>query len=161
MHLDTKVYLEQQFLLVVKQVIELKKIRIELLEEGLVENHFKSGDTIEVDDIIELRKENLKLMNSRPYTVLVTAEELTSFSRETREYIASKKFAGLTIAKALLISGLGQRIIGNFYMQVNRPFIKTRLFTEKDKALAWLRLQYQEFISSGRKKVYDLPEQDQ
>lgn len=110
---------------------------------------------IEVEDITELRKANLAMMKGHPYTVLVTAEELTSFSRETREFIASKKFAGITIAKALLISGLGQRIIGNFYMQINKPYIRTKLFTEREKAIAWLRQQYTDFKKSGRERVYE------
>lgn len=137
------------------QTIELAKIKVTKLEDGLVENYFKAGDTIEVEDIIDLRKANLLIMQEKPYTVLVAAEELTSFSRETREFIANKKFAGITIAKALLISGLGQRIIGNFYMQINKPFIRTRLFTEREKAIAWLRQQYADFKKSGREKVYD------
>lgn len=127
------------------QTIELKKIRIQRLEEGIVENYFLSGESIEIADFRELRKENLKLMGETPYTVLVTAEELTSFTREAREFVASKEYAGITIAKALLISGLGQRIIGNFYMQVNKPYIKTKLFSDRQKAMDWLRQQYLEY----------------
>jgi len=129
----------------VNQTIELKKIRIQRLEEGIVENYFLSGESIEIADFRELRKENLKLMGETPYTVLVTAEELTSFTREAREFVASKEYAGITIAKALLISGLGQRIIGNFYMQVNKPYIKTKLFSDRQKAMDWLRQQYLEY----------------
>lgn len=123
--------------------IQLKKSTVFLLEEGIVENAFKGGEPIEVEDFYELREANLKLMEKKPYTVLVTAEELTSFTKEARELIASKRFSGITIAKALLISGLGQRIIGNFYMRVNKPYIKTRLFTDRQKAMEWLRLEYQ------------------
>lgn len=119
------------------------------LEEGMVENVFKSGEPIEAEDFYELRETNLNLMNHKPYTVLVTAEELTSFTKEARELIASKAFAGITIAKALLISGLGQRLIGNFYMKVNKPYIKTRLFTDREKATDWLRQE----LHSHKSKV--------
>jgi hypothetical protein len=127
----------------VNPTIQLKKIRIQQIEEGIVENYFLSGESIEVDDFLELKKANIELMNNKPYTVLVTAEELTSFTREAREFVASREYVGITIAKALLISGLGQRIIGNFYMKVNKPYIKTRLFSDRTKAIDWLRKEYQ------------------
>ena len=122
--------------------IHTKKIRIRFLEEGIVENYFKGGDLMEVDDFIELKKVNLNLFANKPYTVLVEAEELTSFSKESREYVASKEYVGLTIAKALYIKSLGQRIVGNFYLHVNKPHIKTKLFTDRTKAIDWLREQY-------------------
>lgn len=125
------------------QFIQLKKIRIQVIEEGIIENYFLSGESIEVDDFKELKLANLELMCNKPYTVLVSAEELTSFTSEAREFVASKEYVGVTIAKALLISGLGQRIIGNFYMKVNKPYIKTRLFTDRQKAIDWLVQEYQ------------------
>ncbi|MBL7902705.1 MAG: hypothetical protein JNK73_11975 [Bacteroidia bacterium] len=127
--------------------IQLQKIRIQQIEEGIVENYFLSGESIEVEDFRELKQANIELMGQKPYTVLVTAEELTSFTREAREYVASKEYVGITIAKALLISGLGQRIIGNFYMKVNKPNIKTKLFSDRDKAIEWLRKEYRQHIN--------------
>ncbi len=99
---------------------------------------------MEVEDFYELSKVNYHLVKSKPYTVLASAEELTSFSHEARELVASEKFAGIAIAKALLISGLSQRIIGNFYIRVNKPHIKTQLFTDRQEAINWLREQYRE-----------------
>jgi hypothetical protein len=126
----------------VNQVVQLKKVTVAQLEEGILENVFKGGDNIEVEDFYELSKVNYHLVKSKPYTVLASAEELTSFSVEARELVASKKFAGIAIAKALLISGLSQRIIGNFYIRVNKPHINTKLFTDREEAIKWLREQY-------------------
>lgn len=113
-------------------------------------NHFNSGENIEVEDFYELSRVNYHLVKSKPYTVLATAEELTSFSAEARELVASEKFAGVAIAKALLISGLSQRIVGNFYIRVNKPHIKTKLFTDREEAISWLREQYRDGKSRER-----------
>ncbi|HQQ93687.1 MAG TPA: hypothetical protein PLQ93_03965 [Bacteroidia bacterium] len=123
------------------QEINTEKVRIRKLENGILENYFKAGCTIEADDFYSLRKLNLGLANNKPYVVLVEAGDLTNFSKEARELIASKRFAGITVAKALLIKSLGQRMIGNFYLQVNRPYIHTKLFTDRNEALKWLRQQ--------------------
>lgn len=121
------------------QKIERDKFTTGFLEEGIIEIFFRSGKPIETDDIYELRKINLALSGHKPYAVLVLAEELTNFSKETRELLASKEFAGCTQAKALVFNGLGQKILGNFYLHVNKPHIKTRLFNDREKAINWLR----------------------
>lgn len=121
------------------QKIERDKFTTGFLEAGIIEIYFRSGKPIETEDIHELRKINLELSGDKPYVVLVLAEELTNFSKETRELLASREFAGRTRAKALVFNGLGQKILGNFYLHVNKPFIKTRLFNDREKAIAWLR----------------------
>lgn len=115
------------------------------MEEGILLNYFKASENIEIEDFRELRKVNLQLADGKPYTVLGMADELTSFTKEAREWLASKETVGLKIAKAIVISNLGQRIIGNFYIKVNQPYTKTKLFTKREKALEWLRKEYHKF----------------
>lgn len=124
---------------------QLKKVSAQKIEEGILLNHFKAGENIDVEDFKELRKVNLELAEGKPYTVLGMADELTSFSKEAREWLASKEAVGLKIAKAIVISSLGQRIIGNFYIRVNKPYTKTKLFTKREKALEWLRKEYRQY----------------
>ena len=90
-----------------------------------------------------LKAANLTLVGDEPYTVLVQAEELINFTVKARELVASESFKGNNIAKALLFRSLGQRIIANFYIKIHKPFIKTKLFGEREKAIAWLRKEYQ------------------
>ncbi|MCC6371663.1 MAG: hypothetical protein IT236_11710 [Bacteroidia bacterium] len=121
------------------KTVEIEKARLTLLEEGIIEVYFMGDKTIEVADIMEVRRINLNLSEGRPYAVLVESEDMTSYSRETRELLASKGFMGLTKAKALVFKNLAQRIIGNFYLHVNKPHIKTRLFNDRRKAIIWLK----------------------
>lgn len=130
-----------------KEKIILEKIEVCLLEEGIIENYFRGEKMIEPTDIIQLRETNLEISDAKPYTVLVEADDLTSFSKETRELLASKEFVGITIAKALVFKSLAQRIISNFYLQINKPHIKTRLFNDRKKAIEWLREQYLKQVS--------------
>ena len=74
-----------------------------LLEEGIIENYYLGGKPIEPADMWEAKKINLELSENWPYSVLVLAEELTSFSIEARELAASKEFQGKNIAKALFL----------------------------------------------------------
>lgn len=125
-----------------KKLIELEKLKTGLLEQGIIEIIFKGGYAIEVEDVMKLREINLKISENKPYTVLVQAEEFTSFSREVREFLASRAFAGKTIAKALVFKGVGQHILAGFYLRVNKPYIKTKIFSSRNKAIDWLREEY-------------------
>jgi len=63
--------------------------------------------------------------------------------------VASKDFQGKNIAKALVFDGLGQRIIANFYMRVNRPHIKTAVFGDRQRAILWLQDELAKYYKSG------------
>lgn len=120
-------------------ILDLEKVQISLVEEGIVLNHIKLGKLIDAEDVYQIRNVNLALAKNQPYGVLVESDELTSFSKEARELAASEQIACHSAAKALYIKSLGQRIIANFYLKLNKPFVKTRVFDDKEKAYDWIR----------------------
>lgn len=111
------------------------------IEEDIFENHVLAHKTVEVKDIYEVKKANLKLANGKPYALLVTKGEFSLISPEVRKVISSKAFAQDTIAKALVTDSVADIIIGRFYIKINKPYIKTKLFKNRDKAMLWLRNQ--------------------
>jgi len=119
--------------------ISTAKFEVTLLEDGIVENFIKPGAIMEVEDLKIIKQYNFELSGKKMYCVLVTAGELASFSTEAREMAASKEFIEAAQAKALLIDSVAHKIIGNFYLRVNKPFIKTKIFSDRAKALSWLR----------------------
>lgn len=119
------------------------KASIRLLENGIVENVIKEGAVLEAEDVITLRKQNMKLTSGSVYGVLVIAEPFSSISKEARELTAGKEFANVTVARALVVNSLGHRLLANFYLNINKPFIKTKVFSERETALEWLRIQLQ------------------
>ncbi|MDP1800715.1 MAG: hypothetical protein Q8L81_05155 [Bacteroidota bacterium] len=119
--------------------ITTEKFEVTLLEKGIVEDFIRPGVVMEVEDITSLKKHNYEQAGNKPYVILVTAGELISFSKEARELAASKEFIDAALAKALLINSTAHRIIGNFYLKVNKPYLHTRIFSDRTKALNWLR----------------------
>lgn len=96
---------------------------------------------IEESDIWAIKKANISLTNGKPYCILVTAGHLSSISKEAKELTASKDFAQNTVAKAFLVDSLGHKIVGNLYLKINKPHIKTKVFTNRELAIDWLRSQ--------------------
>jgi hypothetical protein len=115
-----------------------------LLEPGIIENSINPGVHLEVNDMLAIKKSNQAISEGAPYSVLVTSGHLSSISNEARTLTASNEFAEGTVAKALLINSIGHRIVGNFYLTVNKPVLPTQIFTEREKALDWLRQKLSE-----------------
>lgn len=109
-----------------------------LISENIVENVVHDNVTIDVEDVIEIKKANKELTNGNRYVVLVDSGMITTITKEGRELSASAEFQENTLAKALFVRSIGHRLIGNFYLKVNKPVIKTKIFDCREKALEWL-----------------------
>lgn len=121
--------------------IKTQSAIIRLLTPNIVENIILDYVTVEKEIVMELKRVNQQLTAGEPYAVLVDSGILTTISKEARELSASSEFAKDTIAKALLVRNLGHRIVGEFYLRINQPFIKTKIFSERGKAIEWLEKQ--------------------
>jgi len=116
-----------------------EKYRISILEKRIIENRLIDSSNIEVEDIKEVLIINNELSNGEQFALLIDTGEYTSSSIEAREFGATKEYAENIIAQAIFIHSIPQRIVGNFYIKVNKPFVETKLFTDRDKAIEWLK----------------------
>jgi hypothetical protein len=64
---------------------------------------------------------------------------LASVAREARQYYSGKEAAQTVRAVGLLVTSPLSRLIGNFFMVINKPPVPFRLFTSETEALEWLR----------------------
>lgn len=109
------------------------------LEPGIIENDIRVDAILDENDIIAIKEANKKISQDKAYGLLLVSGESSSVTKEGREVSASEKHRGKNIATAMVIHSLAQKIIGNFYLSVNKPVIPTHLFNDKKKALEWLR----------------------
>jgi hypothetical protein len=121
--------------------ISTAKCRIRLIEPNLIENFVLDHSYIQVDDILEAKRINQELANDQPFVALLTFGKMTEVSQKAREQIANKEHRQNVEAKAILVDNIGHRLLGNFYLYVNKPHIRTKLFTDRQVALKWLRLE--------------------
>ncbi|MCH8811454.1 MAG: STAS/SEC14 domain-containing protein [Gemmatimonadetes bacterium] len=94
----------------------------------------------------ELAKENIDAqedvrdgLNRAKIRVLVDMTAITEISKEARDYFANERTASIQRATALLIGSPVSRVIGNFFMGLNKPISPTRLFTDPHKAIQRLQ----------------------
>jgi len=58
---------------------------------------------------------------------------------EVRDWAADKSGNYYTHCDAILIRNLGQKILADFYLKVNKPKMPTKIFYSKEKAIDWIK----------------------
>lgn len=58
--------------------------------------------------------------------------------KEVRDFGTTKESASNTTANAIVSDSLAHRILGNFFIQVQRPAVPTRMFKKEEEAIEWL-----------------------
>lgn len=78
------------------------------------------------------------LAAGRRLPIIVDLRNIRSTDREARRLYSSEEFAACVCAAALLVDSALSRVIGNFYLGLNKAVYPTRLFSNEPEALAWL-----------------------
>ena len=121
--------------------IALKQCRVRLLEPGIVESCVNEGAAIDVEDIWEIRRANEFFCPGRKYAILVAPDNFNSITEEARALTASESFSHHTCGKALMVHNTATRLVAEFYLRINKPIMPTRVFTDRNKAIRWLKEQ--------------------
>ncbi len=122
--------------------IEEKKFEnysIILREDGIVQIEIDPEAEVSVDQIIEGTNYVLGQLNSIKAPVLFIANEFSLPSKESRVYLAKKESLPYSLADAYVINSFPQKLAANFYLKVNKPARPTKMFTNSEEALNWLK----------------------
>jgi len=93
---------------------------------------------IEIPEIDELNKNLEALTEGMPCYLIVFPGEGSISSHEARKYAATKKGKNI-VAEAIVMNNLAIRLLANFYMKINRPEQKIKLFSNEKAALEWIK----------------------
>lgn len=118
-------------------------VAVALRDDGIV--IFRYGAMPIVDEaqaiatLAAAEKELIRLQVQTPLKTLVHMGQVAKVTREARQYFASSEINGRLSSKvALIASSPTARVIGNFFLGLNRSQRPTRLFDDLDAAVAWL-----------------------
>jgi len=90
-------------------------------------------------------QENSRVVNSfiaqtkRKYPLLIDSRNIKSITKEARDHFSIRNRDTGINSFAVLIESPLSRIIGNFFMGLNKPSIPAKLFTNEQDALEWLK----------------------
>lgn len=109
-----------------------------LLNHNLVELSFlRQNITLDVSEVREGWEKALHLSPGKRALVLLKTASHTLLEKEAREYVMKELQTWPGVA--IVIDGLGQRLMGQFVINMTGNRNKIKLFECRHKALEWLR----------------------
>jgi len=119
--------------------IETRTAKIKIIEVGIINVTIKENAVQDLNDAKENIASCATLANKKKLVSLIDIRLAESIDREARNYYGGPENARITKAMALLIDSGFSRVMGNFFLGLNKPKMPTKLFTEKNKAIDWLK----------------------
>ena len=113
---------------------------VRLYSNGIMHQTYKDGANLTIKDTkreMKIYKNEYCEDTSRP--ILVDINNVRTVSKESRGIYSSTETAEVFSAAALLVGNPVSRIIGNFYLGLNKSAMPVKMFTESGEAFEWLK----------------------
>lgn len=111
------------------------------LDGDIVTISMHKGEKITLEAVKEMyRISNEELKGKRVAVMLdATQTPLISYPESVLKYAADNEYSRNEAAYAILIDGVGQKMMAGFYLSLNKPKTRTRVFTDRTEAISWLK----------------------
>lgn|SRR5574343_647436 len=119
--------------------IDLGHSLIKMRDDGIVEVRFGDNTELDIKEAQELVAATGELTNGSKALIINIAGKATVASSAARDYAASKEASAYTLAEAYVVNNLAQKILGNFYVNFHKPLVPTKIFTNTEEAVSWLK----------------------
>lgn len=142
-NIDTTLSLRQ-----ISKQIELRKapqhpikeiFKLQLIDQHTIAVNIDSDTEFELEDAKRVHTAIQEEVNERKLYHLILFGDRTVPTREARQFCMSKEGSVNKLAEAIVASSLAQKMVFDFMINVERPIVRTKLFTSEIEALAWLQ----------------------
>ena len=123
-------------------VIETSTAFVTLVNEVVAVISVKENALIDVEQTWENYHAVIKLNPAGDFPVLFEPKGFVTITKESRELVATKDMAKDSCATALIVNNIAMKLMGNFFIRFDKPPRPTRLFTNREEAIAWCKEQY-------------------
>lgn len=123
------------------KVIETSTANVFLRENDVVVVEYKPDVEVKLEDMIAIHDAERKLTHEKKHVALLDARGFVYVSDDAKKFGASEVPAHYRKAAALLVDSLAVRMLGNFYLNFNKPKVPTKMFSNEKKAIDWLKSQ--------------------
>jgi hypothetical protein len=120
-------------------IVELETARVELRADGILHIHIKEGREMHLNDAIKVVEAMGTLGNKQKYPVLIDCGEFATIDKEVRVFSASKEANIYTLADAVAYHSFAHKLLVDFYVNHNKPSVETKVFTDNEAAIVWLK----------------------
>lgn len=121
------------------ETIEFSKSTYFFRSDGIIEICLKDGSHMEIEDSMEEYRFLREKKDYLPMVFLINPGKDTTVSKEVRDFANSEAAAKITRAQAIVVDNLAHKIMANFIMRFYKTSITIKVFSDREKALKWLR----------------------
>ena len=118
---------------------ETEKIKFTLSQDNILYTECVPNTVMTLEDGKESTRVSAEMVNYQPLPLLCDLTNVVKMSHECRKHFAGPEHAATFSKCALIVTSPVSRIIGNFFLGLNKPLKPTRLFTSKEEGLKWLK----------------------
>lgn len=113
---------------------------VEQLDIGIIRIEMLGGYIIDLEESVQLNIAQGDLLKGQMGAglVLMVADSTTQFTNDARDFSASKEGLRFSMAEALVVKNLAQKLVVNFYLKFNKPSVPSRAFNTEEEAIKWL-----------------------
>lgn len=108
-------------------------------KDGIVRSVVKKNAEVTLADAKENTVAVATFYYGKKYPLIIDARGVKSISKEARDHFSLRGRESVVNAFAIIISSPLSRIIGNFFMGLNKPTVPMRLFENEKDAIKWLK----------------------
>lgn len=120
-------------------MIETRVFFTSMHPKGYIHTKVKPGSEISREDARTNTEAVLTISEGKNFPILVDLRQIKSISKEARDHFSMRGRKPHVTAIAMLVSSPVSRIIGNFFLGLNKPTVPTRMFTSEPDAERWIR----------------------
>jgi hypothetical protein len=118
---------------------EIGSFSVELRPDGILDVRIRNADEVDLN----LAKKIIKVMGEKcadkKRPTLITSENFSAPNAEARAYLAKLESNPYSSCSAYIAKTLAEKLMTNAYIRFNKPQRPTRMFTNENKAIEWLK----------------------
>lgn len=120
-------------------VIEIDVAIISIWKPNIIRIQLKPDSHIDAEEIRQINEAKNKLADKKLHAVVFIPHRSSSITKEARELSIRKEIFDHAVCKTIVAQTLAHRVIGNFFIAVQKPPVPMKLFSNEKEALKWMK----------------------
>ena len=119
-------------------------------DDGIIHIRILNGVCIDMEDAIDNFLVVRNLSQEERVVKLIDGQADWSMDIAARRFIAGKEVQGKTIASAVVLRSLPKKAICNYFIRIHKIKSPTKIFTDYDAAINWLKEYKRQLEANGK-----------
>jgi hypothetical protein len=120
-------------------MVENKNV-IMWIEENILYGIYKKNSIIDLQAALEIVELRMTLSKGKTFKAIIDGRNIGNVTKQARAYFAGVEGCKGIEKAALLIDSNWSKILANLFLQVNKPIVTMKAFTDKNEAEKWLNI---------------------